>query len=172
MVVDGWSDERIYGEAEIGKGTIETVHEMIELGIPLPDEAPAPVYKKLPESYDQLTHKPKTETKKRESAAIAPSFEQSNLLHVVPRTFTTSSLLIFLAMQVAKREWGWNLTDPGEFLDRFIIVAMEEFGFKLAGYIKGPDASIAPVKGNGHVEVEQEPQEEEEEEIIFTGEPQ
>jgi hypothetical protein len=64
-------------------------------------------------------------------------FSEACFLTVVPKTYTTSSKYIWLAMEVAMKEWHWpeDMT-PQEFLERFLLMAMEDYGFILHSYVK------------------------------------
>jgi hypothetical protein len=170
LVLDNKTREQIIAEGEHSKALVDKTIYMMENGLAPPLTPPDPLAE-LSEENTTPQGKGGKVTKKRDGVSTAPSFNQSNLLRIVPRSFTTSSLTVWLAMQVCQKVWGWKVTDPGEFIDRFITTAMEAYGITLASYSLQPGV-IAVDQGNGQGEQVQETELEEtgREEIVYTGE--
>lgn len=134
IVLDSMSPEEIRVKGIAGWDTIRDTVVMMKRG-----EAP-------PLRGEGLTSTPLGDVnvgKPKGATLTAQKFNESSFLQVVPRTFTTTSVSIWLAMQLAIMEWNWpeNMT-PGQFLDRFIPMAMKDYGYLLAGYIKLPGAEV------------------------------
>lgn len=58
------------------------------------------------------------------------------VLTVTPRAFTITSNIIFQAMEVTIRKWGWPQMDPGKWLDTFLYLAMRDYGYILFGVLE------------------------------------
>lgn len=78
------------------------------------------------------------EKEKAATAKVAGSttvLAEANLVRVEPKAFTTQSVLIWQAQEVAQREWGWPKMETGDFLDTFLYHAFEQRGITLGAYI-------------------------------------
>jgi len=169
LVLDNKTREQIIDEGEHSQDLVDKTIYMMERGL-APSLTPLDPLAELTGESEKPQGKEGKVTKRREGVLTAPSFNQSNLLRIVPRSFTTSSLTVWLAMQVCQKVWGWKVTDPGEFIDRFITTAMEAYGITLASYSIQP--GVITVQGNGQGEPSQEAELEKtgSEEIVYTGE--
>ncbi len=148
---EGWPDQRVHDEGEIGWKTIKLVRGMHDKGL-IPTSTPQvvpPAAEVIVEPEVPKVPGAKAEPKKV-TVRVTEDFTQAHLLRNIPQVFTCSSQAVYIAMQIAKEQWGWPITDPGQFLDRFLPMAMEDYGFKLQGYLVLPWASRKP-QGNGNV---------------------
>jgi len=59
---------------------------------------------------------------------------EANIVTIIPRSFTTSSHLIWQAKTVTEREWGWPQMEPGDWLDTYLFMTMKQRGITLGGY--------------------------------------
>jgi hypothetical protein len=151
--------EEIKEETGHSLKTIDKTIAKVEQGLapPLPGGVPPDREEEVlpaPEEEVQLHSAVKT-VGKQVAVKETDDFSEANLLRIVPRSFTAMSTTIWIAMQIAAEQWGWKVRSPGEFLDRFLTQAMEDYGFKIHGYMVLPWASVAPKKAQGDGNVEQ-----------------
>jgi len=62
--------------------------------------------------------------------------EEAAIIAISPRRFELTSSLLWQAMEVTRREWGWNELSPGDWLDTYLYETMRQRGILLGGYVK------------------------------------
>lgn len=172
------SQQQVYDAGIAGKETIKKTIKMIKDG-----KAP-PMWDVLPEIAERLEavggelgeeqggkvavppgdKKGDGKPKFKETAKPVETskMNEASFLRFVPKTFVTSSVMLWLGMQAAVECWGWpeDMT-PQEFLDTFIPQAFKDYGIILASYVRlapGEMPQIASAQapadgqGNGHEE--------------------
>ena len=78
------------------------------------------------------------DAKGRSSAGVktTASLEEAAIITISPRRYELSSSLIWLAMKVARREWGWNELSPSDWLDTYLYETLKQRGIILGSYMK------------------------------------
>jgi transposase-like protein len=68
-------------------------------------------------------------------ARTATDFSEAQLVTFVPKTFTTSSIMMQIAMAITQNKWNWPKMSPGDWLDTYIYWTMRQRGIRI-GYFE------------------------------------
>lgn len=126
-------------------GTKDAIFELFELGkrpsdpevekLGLKKRTNIRYFQEFKKNHDGEVPNPE---KPRAAPAIGSpkgSLGESVKMTIIPKAFTTSSYMIWQAIQAAIEVWGWPADiEPGKFLDIYLYVSFKQRGITLGGY--------------------------------------
>lgn len=116
-----------------GQGKRPSSPEVKELGL---GKNSAYVYfQEYKKNHGGAPSQPPPRSTKQVPATPSAQLGEAVRVTVTPKSFTTSSSMLWQAMQVAINEWGWpaDMT-PDHFLDAYLYISMKQRGVILGGY--------------------------------------
>lgn len=167
--------EQIKGQVDDSNEIIEKVMARVDSGFfpPNVDWAPNPPREvnvaQPKEDVQKAVKQGGTQQSRKTAVKITDDFDEAAIIDFTPSTFRTTSTVIWLARAVCAKHWGpdWQGLTPGQFIDKFILMALRSYGIQLHSYTILPGAQV--YQGAGEAE-SGNGSSQDEEEMIFSGE--